>query len=236
MELEGPRFLSSSRKFHHGENFISSHPTWTAEPTRKFEDGEEEISVEHMSTLTNVGDSSDEIYILQAHSQWSPSNPPLVDPNVRPMKLALDDDTPLTGMRGSNEKFRIAYCPRMISSLVLESIESLLGDSGRNRRKRWHRKVASIFRSMFCSSSPRSEPSVFENSADWLLHRLYMAVSGSSAANSIVKWYATFISDTNVTPVESRLIVVAICFDICGSIAHVCGITSSKSAFRVLES
>lgn len=235
MELEGPRFLSSSRKFiHHRENFISSHPT--SESTRKFEDSEDEIGAEHMSTLANVEDSSDEIYILQAHTQRSPSNPPIGDPNGRPMKLALDDDTPLTGMRGCNEKFRIAYCPRMISSLVLESIESLLGDSVRNRRKKWHRKVASIFRSMFCFSSPQNEPSVFENSADWLLHRLYMAVSGSSAANSTVKWYATFISDTNATPVESRLIVVAICFDICGSIAHVCGITSSKSAFRVLES
>jgi hypothetical protein len=50
-----------------------------------------------------------------------------------------------------------------------------------------------------------------------------------------LKWYATFITDTKATPIESRLLVVATCFDISGSIARVSGITSSKSAFRVFE-
>ena len=255
MELEGPRFFSDSHKVVssiHREYFATSQSSSTlrTETMRITEDGneEEDIAEENSSTLATTGESPNEIYILHAHTQSSTSHPPPVDPRTlrqshndpddHPMKLALDDDTPLTRTRSSIQKFRIAYSPQMISRLVLESIESLLGESPRTRRKKWHRKVASMFRSIFCSSSnppTRSDPSSFGCSTDWLLHRLYLAVSGGSPASSVVKWYATFITDTKATPIESRLLVVATCFDISGSIARVSGITSSKSAFRVFE-
>jgi hypothetical protein len=252
MELEDPRFPSSSRKLVSSlrrEYFGASqfpNQFLRSETLRIIEEEgeeEEEIEEEKTSTVTTVGESPSEIYVLHAHTQHPPATAhvdgrtlrqSLNDPDGRPMKIALDDDTPITGMRRSDQKFKIAYCPQMISRLVLESIESLLGDSARLHRKKWHRKVSSLFRSIFCSSSNHNRPTSLESSTDWLLLRLYLAVSGGSPASSVVKWYATFITDTNATPIESRLVVVVVCFDTSGSIARVSGITSSKLAFRVM--
>jgi hypothetical protein len=158
----------------------------------------------------------------------------------QPMKLALDDDTPLTANRQSHQKFQVAYCPQMISTMVLESVEGLLGDSVRpkHRRPKWKRRIASLFRTFFCSSSKPSERMInsarsFHNSTDWLLHHLSLSVGGGTTTSSVVKWYATFVMDSDTTPPEARLVVVAVCFDVNGSVAKVSGVTSSKSSFRV---
>jgi hypothetical protein len=256
MELEGSRFSSRPtrslspllREFYgladsSRQDICSSRRRGTM---RVIEEEEEDVPV---TGNTNF-EENDRLLILRARHPTSSSSahsaPADGHSPGQTMRLALDDDTPLTADRESPQQFQVAYCPEMISSMVLDSVQGLLGDSVRpkRRRRRWHRRVASFFRSFFCTAqspgSHRGSDGVSLNSAppldnvtDWLLHHLCISVSGATPASSAVKWYATFVTDIEATPPEVRLVVVVVCFDVNGSLARVSGITSSKSSFRV---
>lgn len=248
MELEGPRFPTYT------QNYVSDlrrefieyscrlplrHGTMRIDE----EDDDDGDGIDRTTnTLSSFTENNEDVYVLHArhpnHSLGSNAGPELShhlldNSPERSMKLALDEDTLLTGRRNRNQKFQIAYCPQMISNMVLESMESLFNESHRApRRGKWRRQIAKILRSIFYGGT--HEITQTQNSTDWLLNQMYLSVSGGAPANSVVKWYATFITDLHQTQPESRLVVVAVCFDINGSIAHVSGITSSKSAFKVL--
>lgn len=251
MELEGARFptrlqnnVSDLRRdvieFSSQIPFRRGTVTIDDEDTNEREDGDD------IDGKTNDSqpytENMNDIYVLHAHHpSFSTSETALSlhyhnNSHERSMKIALDEDTVLTGKRIPNQRFQVAYCPQMISSMVLESLETLFNEfRGEPRRSRWNR-IMELFRSVFRSPPPplpQQQLQRFQSSTDWLLHQLYLSVSGSAPTSSVVKWYTTFITDLNLSPPESRIVVVAICFDINGSIAHISGITSSKSAFRV---
>lgn len=167
-------------------------------------------------------------------------------------KIALDENTSLTGRsRSRDPRFRVAYNPETISSMVLESLDGLFGDPYRSTRNSgWSKKISSLFQSIWRSkpsttSTPtpengNSHSSDLEqqsslNPTDWVLLQLFHSVCGDSPESCTIKWYTTLISNAKSTEESpnSRLVLVAFCFDKNGTVVRISGITSSKSSFHV---
>ena len=156
-------------------------------------------------------------------------------------KVALDEDTFLTGRRSKKKQFRFAYNPEMISTMVLESLDGLFGDPFRSsRHSGWSKTIKSMFKSIWKSKdqSEQTEQSLEEtmlDPTDWVLLQLYYSVCGDSQESCTIKWFTTLISDVNEiheSP-NSRLVLIALCFDNSGMFVRISGITSSKASFHV---